>query len=238
MLLEQLADLTGQDLPAVLPEATRELYMLDLLQQAASTCQYAGTRLVLVVDGLDEDRGVTAGPQAHSIAALLPADPPGGMRVIVAGRPNPPIPDDVPDWHPLRDPGIVRQLRESPFARNVERLGRQELQRLLHGASPEQDLLGLLTAARGGLSGPDLEELTGIPLWEIEEILHTVAGRTFTRRPSRWAPETGPEVYLLAHEELQDAASRYLGRRLASYEDRLHGWADAYRARGWPRRNP
>ena len=134
VLLEQLAELTGQGLPTALPEATREAYLLDLLAQAAEACQRAGGRLVLVVDGLDEDRGVTTGPDAHSIAALLPADPPGGMRVIVAGRPNPPIPDDVPDWHPLRDPGIIRLLPDSPYARDVERLGRQELQRLLHGS--------------------------------------------------------------------------------------------------------
>ena len=133
VLLEQLAELTGQELPAVLPEATREAYLLDLLAKAAAACQGAGGRLVLVVDGLDEDRGVTTGSHAHSIAALLPADPPGGMRVIVAGRPNPPIPDDVPGWHPLRDPGIIRPLLDSPYARDLKRLGRQELQRLLHG---------------------------------------------------------------------------------------------------------
>ena len=36
VLLEQLAELTGQDLPPVLPEATREAYLLDLLAQAAA----------------------------------------------------------------------------------------------------------------------------------------------------------------------------------------------------------
>ena len=222
VLLEQLAEVTGQELPAVLPEATREGYLLDLLAQAAAACEQAGGRLVLVVDGLDEDRGVTTGPHAHSIAGLLPADPPAGMRVIVAGRPNPPVPDDVPDWHPLRDRGIVRELPASAYARDIGRLGRQELQRMLGGSPAEQDLLGLLTAAVGGLSGPDLQELTGIPLWEIETILHTTAGRTFARRPSRWAPATGPEVYLLGHEELQAAAVRYLADRLAGYRDRLH----------------
>ena len=50
---------------------------------------------------------------ADRIAALLPAHPPAGMKVIVAGRPNPPIPDDVPDGHPLRDPDIVRLLGDS-----------------------------------------------------------------------------------------------------------------------------
>ena len=201
-------------------------YLLDLLSQAAAACQEAGGRLVLVVDGLDEDRGVTTGPDAHSIAGLLPADPPAGMRVIVAGRPNPPVPDDVPDWHPLRDPAIIRPLPASPHARDVQRLARQELQRLLRGTPAEQDLLGLLTAARGGLSARDLAELAGVPLWEVEEILHTAAGRTFQRRPSLLGPGTGPEVYLLGHEELQAAATDYLGGRLAGYRDRLHAWAD------------
>lgn len=60
VLLEQLAEVTGQSLPAVLPETTREAYLLDLLAQAAAACREAGGRLLLVVDGLDEDRSVTA----------------------------------------------------------------------------------------------------------------------------------------------------------------------------------
>jgi hypothetical protein len=99
---EQLAALTGQPVPAVIDESLREAWLLDLLDQAAEGCRQRGARLVLLVDGLDEDRGVTTGPHARSIAALLPGVPPAGMRVIVSGRPNPPVPDDVPDWHPLR----------------------------------------------------------------------------------------------------------------------------------------
>jgi len=239
VLLEQLADLTGQDLPPVLPEATRDAFLLDLLARAAAACQDVGQRLVLVVDGLDEDQSVTAGPHAHSIAGLLPADPPAGMRVIVAGRPDPPVPGDVPDWHPLRDPRIIRLLPGSAYARDVRRLARQELQRLLRGTMPGQDLLGLITAARGGLSGPDLAELTGIPLWDIEQVLHAVTGRTFTSRPGQWVSDTALEVYLLAHEELHAAATSYLGQdRLADYNNRLHAWADTYRTAGWPAGTP
>ena len=83
VLLEQLAELTGQELPAVLPEATREAYLLDLLAQAAAACQQAGGRLVLVVDGLDEDRGVTTGPrraQHRRAAARRPAGRDAGDR--------------------------------------------------------------------------------------------------------------------------------------------------------------
>ena len=84
----------------------------------------------------------------------------------------------------------------------------RELKRLLHGSQAEQDLLGLVAAAGGGLSAGDLAELTGLPVYEIEENLHAVAGRTFTARASRWQPGTAPPVYVLGHEELQATASR------------------------------
>jgi tetratricopeptide (TPR) repeat protein len=239
VMLEQLAGLLGEPLPPVLPEATREAFLLDLLSRAAAACKQAGRRLVLVVDGLDEDRGVTAGPGAHSIAGLLPADPPHGMRVIVAGRPNPPVPGDVPDWHPLRDLKIIRPLRPSRYAGDLQRLSNQELRHLLRGSLAERDVLGLLTAARGGLSDRDLEELTGVPRWDIEEILHTAAGRTFTRRASQRTSGLGADTYLLGHEELQAAAEGYLGgRRLADYRDRLHVWAATWRVLGWPSNTP
>jgi hypothetical protein len=239
VMLEQLADLIGQGPPpAVVPE-TREAVLLDLLSQGAYECQAVGRRLVLVVDGLDEDRSVITGGDAHSIAGLLPAAPPAGMRVVVAGRPNPPIPDDVPAWHPLRDRLIVRSLKASTYARDLQRLSKAELHRLLNGTRVQRELLGLLTAAKGGLSGFDLEELAEAPLWQIEEVLHTVAGRTFTRRDSVWVQKTGPEVYLLGHEELQSAATRYLGeQRLSGYRERLHAWAEDYRQRGWPTETP
>ena len=236
VLLGQLAGLTGQELPAVLPEATREAFLLDLLAQAAADCRREGRRLVLVVDGLDEDRGVTTGPDAHSIAGLLPARPSSGMRVIVAGRANPPVPDDVPAWHPLRDPVVFRPLAASPFARDTQQLGRQELKRLLRDAGG-RDLLGLLTAARGGLSARDLAELTGTELWDVEEILHTAAGRTFARRASQGVT-AGPDIYLLGHEELQAEAVGYLAGQLPGYRDRLRAWADSYRDRGWPGDTP
>ena len=223
----------------MLTAATRDAHLLGMLEQAAEACAAQGERLILVVDGLDEDRGVTTGPDAHSIAALLPHDPPAGMRVVVAGRPDPPIPDDVPGWHRLRDPGIVRPLAPSAYAQDIKTLAQQELRRLLRGTPAQQDLLGLLTAARGGLSGPDLAALTGEPLWEIEDVLHGVSGRTFTRRVSTWQPEAGPEVYLLGHEELQATARTYFGgQRLAGYQDRLHAWAEEYRDRGWPAGTP
>ena len=135
-------------------------------------------------------------------------------------------------------PAIIRPLPASPHAQKVQRLARQELQRLLRGRTAEQDLLGLLTAALGGLSGTDLAELADVPLWEAEHVLRTVARRTFENRPSLDSPRKRPDVYLLGHEELQVAAIDYLGGRLTRYRDRLHAWAAGYRARGWPAETP
>ncbi|GHH13551.1 hypothetical protein GCM10018780_53460 [Streptomyces lanatus] len=230
VVLEQLAELAGEDLPAHLTEATREAHLLHLYVAAARACAAHGERLVLLVDGLDEDRGVTTGPDAHSIAALLPARPDAGMRVLVAGRLNPPLPGDVPDDHPLRDPAIVRTLSPSPYARAVRTEAERELKRLIEAGGLEYDLLALVTAAGGGLTAEDLAALTGAVPYDVRDVLRTRAGRTFGVRAS---------VYLLGHEELQSQAEEMLGaRELDRYRDELHAWAEGWRARGWPADTP
>ncbi|MEU8157088.1 hypothetical protein AB0B94_25795 [Micromonospora sp. NPDC048986] len=244
VVAEQLAASLGQPAPAHLTEATREGHLLSMLEDAAHRCQRRGERLVLLVDGLDEDRGVTTGPDAYSIAALLPARPPAGLRVIVAGRPHPPIPADVPAHHPLRDPDIVRPLDGSPHAAAVRADMERELVRLLRGTSEERDLLGLVAAAGGGLSRSDLAELTSINTWEVAQHLRAVTGRTFATRTARRQRTAGPgedarEVYVLAHEELQKTALTMLGLdRLSRYRERLHTWAEIYRDQGWPLATP
>src|SRR5262249_36556548 len=62
---EQLAELLGQSSPAFLPEATRETHLLRMLAEAAKACQQRGQHLILLVDGLDEDQGVTVGPDVY-----------------------------------------------------------------------------------------------------------------------------------------------------------------------------
>ncbi|MBE8520689.1 hypothetical protein ILP97_24920 [Amycolatopsis sp. H6(2020)] len=235
VVLEQLAGLLDRPVPAMLTEATREPHLLAMLTDAAQQCHRRGERLILVVDGLDEDHS----SGGHSIAGLLPVRPLAGLRVAVTGRPNPPVPPDVRDDHPLRDPGIVRELSASAYAAIVRGDAERDLKALLRGSPVERDLLGLLTASVGGLSGADLAELTGQDRWEIDEHLHTVTGRMFARYPDGWQPGTAPEVYLLGHEQLQVTAARFLGpTRLDGYRQRLHRWADRYCARRWPPGTP
>jgi tetratricopeptide (TPR) repeat protein len=115
-LLEQLVALLGQRLPPFLVEATREAHLMGLLAEAASLCRDRGEHFVLVIDGLDKDRGVQIGTKWHSIAGLLPSVLPTGMRVIVASRAEVPLPRDVALAHPLRDPGTQHELVPSRHA--------------------------------------------------------------------------------------------------------------------------
>ncbi|WP_283134600.1 hypothetical protein [Rhizohabitans arisaemae] len=239
VVLPQLAELLGQSLPPLLGASTQQGWFNRLLKEAARACAGAGERLVLVVDGLDEDRGVTVGPGAHSIAALLPPVVAEGLRVVVAGRPNPPVPSDVPVGHPLRDARIVRALTPSAAAQVIRDDAERELEHVLHGDTAGRDLLGLLVAAGGGLSIGDLAELTGAPVGGVRKWLHAVSGRTFTGLESQWRPGTGARVFVLAHEELHTAAVESLGAQMLSgCHDRIHAWAQGYRDRGWPAETP
>ena len=241
IVTEQLAELLDESVPPFQDEGRRERLWFKWFADAAAFCKARGERLVLVVDGLDEDRGVT-GHGARSIAGLLPANPREGARVVVAGRPDPPVPSDVPPGHPLRNPSIIEILGRSEHAAAIRADMREALYRLRTGGPLERDLLGLVTAAGGGLSGRDLEELStdsDVTEWDIDQLLETVAGRGFSRRAARWNPAAGPRVYLLGHEEIQQDAERAYGRtKLAAYRDRLHTWAEEYRQRGWAADTP
>jgi tetratricopeptide (TPR) repeat protein len=237
-VLTQLAESAGQPLPDVLTESSRQGWFGKFLESAAAACEQNGTRLVLVIDGLDEDTGVTVGPDAHSVAALLPARPPRGVRVIVAGRPDPPVPSDVPSWHPLRDQAIVRQLSISHRATMARDDAERELARLLSDDLLGKNLLGLMVASGGGLTGADLAELTGRSPWEVGQVLKSVSGRSFTGRSSRWQRSETP-IFVLAHEELRQTAVECLGSRaIEVFRDRLHAWADSYRQKQWPSTTP
>ncbi|RKT87240.1 hypothetical protein SAMN05421805_102347 [Saccharopolyspora antimicrobica] len=237
IVVEQLWELLGQPAQPHLTPETRESHLLSLWGQAARHCGKHGQKLVLIVDGLDEDRGWDGSPDAHSIAAVLPDPIPDSMRVIVSGRSNPPIPRDVPDRHPLRTRSVVRALAPSPAAEAVRGDMERDLKRLFSGSALERDLLGLLTAAGGGLSTADLVDLLGAAPWQVQDCLHTASGRSFS-------PSTGSrsdqvqEVHALAHKELQTLARSMLGPVLADYRNRLHAWALTHAARGWPLDSP
>jgi hypothetical protein len=235
---QQLTAVAGQD-PAQPGAGPQEF--AGLCNAAAEACRRQGRRLVVVVDGLDEDSG--GGPGGHSIAALLPARPPAGMRLIVTGRPHPLLPGDLPQDHPLRQPDIVRPLSPSPRAQVISDMAERELERLLNDTPVGSDLLGLLVAARGALSDQDLSEVLDVRPHDVKRRLRSITGRSFLvderRHLARPQPAADPRPYLLGHEELRRTALAELGPSVVgACADRLHAWADAYQAKGWPSHTP
>ncbi|WP_055699274.1 hypothetical protein, partial [Streptomyces silaceus] len=168
-------------------------------------------------------------------ATLLPPRPPENVRVLVTSRPHPGVPLDVPDDHPLRH-CVCRRLDANEFARHTRDEAKRELHEALRGDRSQVDLLGLLTAAQGGLTARDLVELTKMLPYQLESRLASVLGRSLRTR-TRWDLQE-EQGYLFAHETLREQAEQALGPAVAEYRARIHAWADGYRDRGWPEETP
>jgi tetratricopeptide (TPR) repeat protein len=219
---------------------------LDALERAAAQAVAAGRRLVLLVDGLDEDTGVLSANSGHSVAALLPRVPPEGVSVVVAGRPNPPVPSDVHENHPLHDRRIDRTLTESEAARAVRQVAERDLNTLLGGGGHAREIAQLVAAAEGGLSAADLAALLGlggadVTARDVLEVLGGALGRSFQCRPAQWprAGEPAGGIIAFAHEELQRRAlGSVSAQTLGAHHERLHRFAGRWAAAGWPEETP
>ena len=199
-----------------------------LLESATARLRERGERLILLVDGLDEDQG-----RNPSIASLLPRRPQENVYVLVSSRLHPELPDDVPGDHPLRS-CKRRWLSPSRYAHHKEIEAKRELNELLHHEENQREIIALITASSSGLTVSDLSELIGRPRLDILHQLHGFFGRSLQIR----ATVTGQDVYLLAHETLQAAADRVLGNDIVPYRAKIHAWVERYRDAHWPETTP
>ncbi|MBV9445601.1 MAG: hypothetical protein JO345_06860 [Streptosporangiaceae bacterium] len=242
-MIEQLGTLAAPADRASAPEVTaRAGAWLSMLELAAAFCGERGRRLVVVVDGLDEDEaGAVPGRGRVSIASLLPRRPPPGTRFIITSRPDPGLPDDVPADHPLRACQPV-PLPLSWTARETEALAKQELRDLLSGGQPETDTVGYIAGSGGGLTLTDLAALTGVPATRLESIVRGAFGRSLhARAPAasrNLKPSAADRVYLFGHETLRVMAEDLLGQDLARYRQKVHEWMDSYARTDWPDTTP
>ena len=225
-VVPQLAWLLDTDPPSTLDEHV----FRQLWEQAAQHAADQRRQLLLIVDGLDEDLR----PGGHSVAGWLPGRLPGlPARVLVASRLYPRLPDDVDPAHPLAvlAPDKLYMLPDSPHAARLRELAGQEITRLLRRADDDLalDVLGLLTAARGGpLSDADLATLTGSRLWKVRGVLDGEAARTLQQ-----VGLAGTLRYSFAHETLL-ARCQQQGVGDPGHARRIHKWAATWRDRDWP----
>ncbi|WP_024804493.1 LysM peptidoglycan-binding domain-containing protein [Nocardia sp. BMG51109] len=204
------------------------------LAETAWHCSSDGHRLVLVVDGLDEDDGVdpTRRDAEYSIAGVLPARLPEGVRVIVTARNDLVLPSDLPEGHPLRNPGVIRDLSVSAHARVLRDESRKDLERLI-ADDLGLDVLGYLVAAGAALSCAELAGLAQKPYVRVESIIKSrVVSKYEAMRGRRDAR------YTFAHGELRREAEVRMKHDMDRYRRRMDEWADEHRERGWPEDTP
>ena len=225
-VVPQLAWLLGTDPPSALDvHVFRQLW-----ERAAQRAADEDRQLLLIVDGLDEDLR----PGGHSVAGWLPGRLPGlSARVLVASRLYPRLPDDVDPAHPLAafTPDKLYTLPDSPQAARLREFADQEITQLLRRAGDDLalDVLGLLTAARGGpLAVADLATLTGSRPWKVRGVLDGDAARTLQQVGLADTPR-----YTFAHETLL-ARCQHHDVGDPGHARRIEEWAAIWRDRGWP----
>src|SRR6266851_10244625 len=176
-------------------------------------------------------------PGSPSVASLLPIPVGARTHVVVASRPHPELPDDVPAGHPLRV--TPTQLSPFPGALELADLAKKEVNDLTHAddADLAVHILGLLTAAAGSLSVTDLVALRsdGHDPPTIADRLHV--RRLVEDRAARSLEPVGPadgRPYQFAHSSLLEYAQTNQDLRNPEYRQRIHDWAERWRDAGWP----
>ncbi|MDU9001654.1 hypothetical protein [Streptomyces mirabilis] len=213
-----------------------------LFAAAAEESVRHGRKLLLVVDGLDDDvawSGLAADGEAPaaggrsrpsvvrgSIAALLPAAPPPGMRVIVSFRRGVRYPDDLPARHPLRQRTHLRALAPVEGVPQIR----------LTPPDPTalgETVAGLLAAAGGGLRTADLAELAGLPADRLDRLVQGPAGRSLV------LDDPVAQTYTLTEPGLSHAIREDLGNEaIARHTRALLAWSQGWRTAGWPPGTP
>ena len=225
-VVPQLAYLLEEDQP------TADLYGFRAFWQRAEERAAAENRhLLLIVDGLDEDRRP---PGLLSVAAVLPAQAGDHAHVLVSIRSNTELPDDVPPGHPLVH---TRPVLMEPFggAKDYAALARQEIDILMgrDETGLTGDVFGLLTAAAGPLTVEDLATMTVVA--SQSSVLSQRIRRMLTVDAARSLQQAGSAGgYQFAHGSLLEYALTAKDLTNPEFRRRIHDWARTWRDAGWP----
>lgn len=225
---EQLAFLLDEDPPQ---RGDASGTFKELWAAATERVQREDRHLLLVVDGLSDDRSQSLG--LPSLTQELPRHAGGHSHVLVSSRVKW-LASDVPFDHPLWNLDPVK-LDRSRLAARVEQRLRHELDQVLERRDALSiELLELLGAAHGPLS---IDDLTAIVRME-----HPVERRRVERQMAtdlsgliEAQTESGLQRFAFAHPTLRETVETELGAsELRTYRDRLHVWAQSLLQPGAP----
>ncbi len=228
----QIAEFLGE-VPSAVPMGVRQ--WRNMFEKVARRSRENQHRLLLVVDGLDDDvawsgpaEGAAERSGGGSIAALLPLAPAAGMRVIVSIRRGIRFPDDVPSRHPLRQLKYRRALTSVPGLSFLR--GAAQPRVVLAEGRAARVVAELLATAGGGLRTTDLTDLMGEP---VSHLMEGPQGRAFV------IDDPVARTYALADPSRVQAIRENLGDEGAAQCARaLLDWSQRWEAEGWPESTP
>jgi len=171
---EQSAALAREPQPASpVPDDERDRLLLAACERAAQR----GRRLLLAVDGLDEDQGARPRSGWVSIASALPTHPHYALRVVVTSRRSWDVPADVTGDHPLVrcEP---RYLTTYSHATDLLDRAKLEVTEALGDDELDADIVVFAAVASDGLSAAELAQLTGQLQRRVQAKLSGAFGRT------------------------------------------------------------
>lgn len=252
--LPRLAQLCGEEsVPATTQSVQVDVYQGYLLR-AAAACAAVGRRLVLLIDGLDEDAEAHKG----SVLATIPVNLPDNVRVIVASRPVA-LPTDIHEEHPLKSDAAWHRLAPSALATAAQSVAERDVTELL-GTELGREVAEVLAAAGAPLSVADLAELVDSPPARVrDQVIRHRVGRCLAAASILPIDprDSGPvdQGYTLAHEEIFRQIVLALQPRLALVANtsdwqpgvadalafgrrRIIDWADRWATLGWPSSTP
>ena len=195
---------------------------LDLLEDAAQASCERGRRLLVIVDGLDEDQ--TAEP-GLAVATWLPdsEELPANAWLLASSRTG--VSVDLPGTHALTR--HVTHLAASEAARQIANIAKSELLMVRQAGGLVYRLLGLLTAAVNGLTTGELTDLVRqtrpeVLEAEVADTLEHYLARTVPSQRERDVP--GGAVWAFSHEALLGEAGRQFGGDLPHLRGEIVEW--------------
>ncbi len=182
--------------------------LLDLLDEAAAACAQRGQRLLLIVDGLDEDQTPEPG---LAVASWLPGEDalPPNAWLLVAGR-----------------TGVTHRITLAPSeaAAGLEHTAKLEVQAARLGGGLVYPLLGLLAAGVGDWTTEELTEV--LRAQGSTDVLNVQVADTLTAQLARAVAIDDGHV-ALAHDALLDEARRLYADDLPRLRDAVLDWCHA-----------
>jgi tetratricopeptide (TPR) repeat protein len=129
-----------------------------------------------------------------------------------------------------KSPEQVLERTPKGFSEYVKEQFKQ-LAKLVRNEKGVRDLFALLTVAKGALRQDEVEELTDLSVWDLEDLPHQVTrwfsiGKT---RSSADMPTADMATYSFAHPLLAEEFRKYLGKEARQMEGKLLEWCENWR---------